>query len=603
MKGRLLSKEKLAKYTSWRVGGPAERLYIPFDRQDLCEFIAALPDSEPVFWMGLGSNLLVRDGGLRGTVINTKGRLKEMKLAEDGSVYVEAGVPCAHVARFCAEHGLIGAEFLAGIPGTMGGALKMNAGAFGGETWGIVKQVEMIDAVGKILLRYPGDFKVSYRSVKNFESEWFLSCRLQLEQGDTAASQQKIKGLLEKRAKTQPTNQPSCGSVFKNPEGDYAARLIEKTGLKGYAIGGACVSEKHANFIVNTGNATAADIEDLIHYVQNKVQEHQGVELQTEVCMVGERDVETQNLAALQKPEKFGRVAVLMGGSAAERAVSLKSGAAVYDALKRKGVDTVAIDVTGSPIDALNGIEVDRVFNIIHGRGGEDGVLQGVLQVMGIPYTGSGVMASALTMDKLRTKLCWQGYGLVTPKWCLLQDENDLDNCIEKLGFPVIVKPAQEGSSIGMSKANSRDELLKALQVALKYRCDVYAESWVKGKEYTVAVLNDEALPVIRLETPNAFYDYEAKYNATTTQYHCPSGLNQEQELFLRNLAVTASNVVGVKGWARVDVFIDDSGQYQLIEINTVPGMTDHSLVPMAAKQAGISFDDLVLRVLETSLG
>ncbi len=603
MKGRLLSKEKLAKYTSWRVGGPAERLYIPYDRQDLCEFIAALPDSEPVFWMGLGSNLLVRDGGLRGTVINTKGRLKEMKLAEDGSVYVEAGVPCAHVARFCAEHGLIGAEFLAGIPGTMGGALKMNAGAFGGETWVIVKQVEMIDAEGKISLRYPGDFKVSYRSVKNFESEWFLSCRLQLQQGDTAASQHKIKGLLEKRAKTQPTNQPSCGSVFKNPEGDYAARLIEQTGLKGYAIGGACVSEKHANFIVNTGNATAADIEDLIHYVQNKVKEHQGVELQTEVCMVGERDVETQNIATLQKPEKFGRVAVLMGGSAAERAVSLKSGAAVYDALKRKGVDAVAIDVTGSPIDALNGIEVDRVFNIIHGRGGEDGVLQGVLQVMGIPYTGSGVMASALTMDKLRTKLCWQGYGLVTPKWCLLQDENDLDNCIEKLGFPVIVKPAQEGSSIGMSKANSRDELLKALQIALKYRCDVYAESWVTGKEYTVAILNNEALPVIRLETPNVFYDYEAKYNATTTQYHCPAGLNQEQELFVRNLAVTASKVVGVKGWARVDVFIDNSGQYQLIEINTVPGMTDHSLVPMAAKQAGMDFEELVWRVLETSLG
>ncbi len=600
MKGRLLNNEKLAKYTSWRVGGPADRLYIPFDRQDLCEFLAALPDSEPVFWMGLGSNLLVRDGGIRGTVINTKGRLKVMMLAEDGSVYVEAGVPCALVARFCAEQGLVGAEFLAGIPGTMGGALKMNAGAFGGETWGIVKQVEMIDGAGKLSLRYPSDFKVSYRSVKSFEKEWFLSCCLQLQQGDTAASQQKIKGLLEKRVKTQPTNQPSCGSVFKNPEGDYAARLIEQTGLKGYAIGGACVSEKHANFIVNTGNATAADIEDLIHTIQKKVKEHQGVELQTEVCMVGE--VEDRQFVA-SKPEKFGRVAVLMGGSAAERAVSLRSGAAVYDALKRKGVDAVAIDVTGSPIDALTGIKVDRVFNIIHGRGGEDGVLQGVLQVMGIPYTGSGVMASALTMDKLRTKLCWQGYGLVTPKWCLLQDENDLDACIEKLGFPVIVKPAQEGSSIGMSKANSRDELLKALQVALEYRCDVYAESWVTGKEYTVAVLNDEALPVIRLETPNVFYDYEAKYNATTTQYHCPCGLDQDQELFLRNLAVTASKVVGVKGWARVDVFIDDSGQYQLIEINTVPGMTDHSLVPMAAKQAGIDFDELVWRVLETSLG
>jgi len=600
MKGKLLSHEKLAKYTSWRVGGSADKLYIPFDRQDLCEFIAALPDSEPLFWMGLGSNLLVRDGGIRGTVVNTKGRLKEMKLAEDGSVYVEAGVPCAHVARFCAEQGLIGAEFLAGIPGTMGGALKMNAGAFGGETWGIVKQVEMIDGAGKVTLRYPHEFKVSYRSVKSIENEWFLSCRIQLQQGDTAISQQKIKGLLEKRAKTQPTNQPSCGSVFKNPEGDYAARLIEQTGLKGYAIGGACVSEKHANFIVNTGNATAADIEDLIYFIQKKVKEHQGVELQTEVCMVGE--VEERRFVS-SNPEKFGRVAVLMGGSAAERAVSLRSGAAVYDALKRKGVDAVAIDVTASPIDALNGIKVDRVFNIIHGRGGEDGVLQGVLQVMGIPYTGSGVMASALTMDKLRTKLCWQGYGLVTPLWCLLQDENDLDTCIEKLGFPVIVKPAQEGSSIGMSKANSREELLKALQVALEYRCDVYAERWVTGKEYTVAVLNDEALPVIRLETPNVFYDYEAKYNATTTQYHCPSGLDQVQELFLKNLAVTGSKVVGVKGWARVDVFIDDSGQYQLIEINTVPGMTDHSLVPMAAKQAGIDFEELVWRVLETSLG
>ena len=356
MKGRLLRHEKLAKYTSWRVGGPADRLYIPFDRQDLCEFITTLPDCEPVFWMGLGSNLLVRDGGIRGTVINTKGRLKEMRLAADGSVYVEAGVPCAHVARFCGEQGLIGAEFLAGIPGTMGGALKMNAGAFGGETWRIVKQVEMIDASGKVTVRQPQDFNVSYRSVKGFKDEWFLAANLTLQPGDVVTSQQKIKDLLEKRAKTQPTNQPSCGSVFKNPEGDFAARLIEQTGLKGYAIGGACVSEKHANFIVNTGNATAADIEDLIHYVQNKVKEHQGVELQTEVCMVGEVE-ETQFIAS--KPEKFGRVAVLMGGSAAERAVSLRSGAAVYDALKRKGVDAVAIDVTDSPIDALAGIKVD----------------------------------------------------------------------------------------------------------------------------------------------------------------------------------------------------------------------------------------------------
>jgi len=305
----------------------------------------------------------------------------------------------------------------------------------------------------------------------------------------------------------------------------------------------------------------------------------------------------------INKPEQFGRVAVMMGGSAAEREVSLRSGAAVYEALKRKGVDAIAIDVTGSPIDALAEQKIDRVFNIIHGRGGEDGVLQGVLEVLGIPYTGSRVMASALTMDKLRTKLCWQGYGLITPKWHVLKNEADLDACIEKLGFPVIVKPAQEGSSIGMSKATNRSELQQALTVAAKYRCDVYAEAWVSGKEYTVAVLDGEALPVIRLETPNAFYDYEAKYQATTTQYHCPCGLSQDQEQFIKNLAETASQVVGVKGWGRVDVFIDDLGQYQLIEVNTVPGMTDHSLVPMAAKQAGMDFDELVWRVLETSCG
>jgi len=286
-KGRLLKHEKLAKYTSWRVGGPADQLYIPQDRQDLIEFIKTLPNTEPIFWMGLGSNLLVRDGGIRGTVINTKGRLKQMNLSSDGLVYVEAGVPCAHVARFCGERGLIGAEFLAGIPGTMGGALKMNAGAFGGETWAIVNSVEMLNASGDVIGRKAQDFRVNYRSVEGFENEWFLSCLLTLQSGDTAESQQKIKTLLEKRGATQPTNQPSCGSVFKNPEGDYAARLIEQTGLKGYAIGGACVSEKHANFIVNTGKATAADIETLIRYVQDKVEQQQGIILQTEVCMVG----------------------------------------------------------------------------------------------------------------------------------------------------------------------------------------------------------------------------------------------------------------------------------------------------------------------------
>jgi D-alanine-D-alanine ligase len=302
------------------------------------------------------------------------------------------------------------------------------------------------------------------------------------------------------------------------------------------------------------------------------------------------------------KAENFGRVAVLMGGVAAEREVSLNSGNAVFNALKRKNIDAVAIDIADNPIIALQNQKIDRVFNIVHGRGGEDGVLQAVLEVLKIPYTGSGITASALSMDKLKTKLCWQGQGLVTPSWFLLQNLADVDNCIEKLGFPVIVKPANEGSSIGMSKATNRDELQTAFTEAAKYRCAVYAEKWVEGNEYTVGILNGEPLPVIRLQVANAFYDYDAKYKATTTQYHCPCGLTPEQEEALQHLALQACDCIGVEGWGRVDVFIDNNGQAQLIEVNTVPGMTDHSLVPMAAAKSGIDFDELVWRILETSM-
>ncbi len=289
MKGTLLKDEPLAKYTSWRVGGPAEKMYLPESKDDLIQFIKCLPENEAIYWLGLGSNLLVRDGGIRGTVINTRGRLKEMQLIDSCKVYVEAGVPCAHVARFCVDLELTGAEFLAGIPGTMGGALKMNAGAFGGETWNIVETVEMINQHGVVSKRDKDEFEVAYRSVKWGENEWFLSVELKLKQGKSVLSQQKIKELLEQRSLTQPTNKPTCGSVFKNPPGDYAARLIEACGLKGYSIGGACVSEKHANFIENQGNASAIDIETLIDYIQGQVKAKQGVSLQTEVCKVGEK--------------------------------------------------------------------------------------------------------------------------------------------------------------------------------------------------------------------------------------------------------------------------------------------------------------------------
>lgn len=300
---------------------------------------------------------------------------------------------------------------------------------------------------------------------------------------------------------------------------------------------------------------------------------------------------------------EFGRVAVLMGGAAAEREVSLKSGKAVLQALLNKGVDATGFDVGHEMIQPLLGKGYDRVFNIIHGRGGEDGVLQGALTTIGMPYTGSGVLASALSMDKLRTKLCWMGAGLPTPRWMRIRNESDLERCAETLGFPLIIKPSEEGSSIGMSRAETPQALREAWKTASLYNCAVFAESWVTGREYTVAVLDGKALPLIRLETPHAFYDFDAKYRAETTQYHCPCGLPEGDEIRLQALAVEACDVVGVSGWGRVDMMVDGDGNPWLIEVNTVPGMTDHSLVPMAARQAGITFDELVWQILETSLG
>ena len=300
-------------------------------------------------------------------------------------------------------------------------------------------------------------------------------------------------------------------------------------------------------------------------------------------------------------PEAFGRVAVLMGGPAAEREISLKSGRAVLRALLDRKVDAVGLDVGERLVQPLLEQPYARVFNILHGRGGEDGVLQGALEALGIPYTGSGVLASALSMDKLKTKLCWIGAGLPTPKWMRLMAANDLEACEEILGFPVIVKPAAEGSSIGMSRVETRSELDEAWRRASQYNCTVFAEAWITGREYTVGILDGQPLPAIRLETPHSFYDFDAKYRAETTRYHCPAGLSAQEESRLQAIALEACDTLGVTGWARVDLLVDGADSPWLIEANTVPGMTDHSLVPMAARVAGLSFEELVWRILESS--
>lgn len=298
----------------------------------------------------------------------------------------------------------------------------------------------------------------------------------------------------------------------------------------------------------------------------------------------------------------FGRVAVLYGGRSAEREVSLKSGAAVLAALQAAGVDAFAIDVGTDLLARLNEQQIDRAFIVLHGRGGEDGTVQGLLECAGIPYTGSGVLASALAMDKLRTKQIWQSVGLPTPLHAALVNQEDCHLAAEQLGFPLIVKPASEGSSIGMAKVDDLDSLLAAWQEARQFDSQVLVEQWISGPEFTIAMLAGEVLPPIRLGTSHAFYDYDAKYHSNDTQYQIPCGLAADKEAELRDLTARACQTLGVTGWGRADVMQDAQGKFWLLEVNTVPGMTDHSLVPMAARAAGLDFTALVLTILAGTL-
>ena len=297
--------------------------------------------------------------------------------------------------------------------------------------------------------------------------------------------------------------------------------------------------------------------------------------------------------------DQFEKVAVLMGGWSAEREVSLKSGQAVLDALLAQGVNAFGVDVDRNICNKLQDEKYSHVFNVLHGRGGEDGVIQGVLNVLEIPYTGTGVLGSALSMDKLRSKQLWKGVGLPTPDYVVLETEQDCLRAIDKLGLPLMIKPVLEGSSIGISKVKEDAEMLPAWKKAVECGGTIIAEKFVEGEEYTVAVLDDQVLPMIRLQTDNEFYDYQAKYVSNDTKYICPCGLDKSVEAELSIIMKDAFNAVRAHGWGRVDFMLDKDKQPWLIEVNTVPGMTDHSLVPMAAKQAGLSFENLVLKILQ----
>src|SRR5665213_932849 len=306
-------------------------------------------------------------------------------------------------------------------------------------------------------------------------------------------------------------------------------------------------------------------------------------------------------LRRVKDARDFGRVAVLLGGDSSEREISLLSGNAVLAGLVRRSVDAHAFDPKERALSELVDKGFDRVWIALHGPGGEDGTVQGALAFMGVPYTGSGVMGSAIGMDKLATKRLAQSIGVATADFVLLHGQDDFDAALERLGLPLIVKPATQGSSVGMTKVARAEDLPAAYAAAAKLETSVFAEPWITGGEYTVAILKERALPSIRIETPRTFYDYEAKYFRSDTQYLVPSGLSAMAEEHLANLALAAFGAVGASGWGRADFMMDATGRPLLLEVNTIPGMTDHSLVPMAARAVGIDFDELVWQVLETS--
>lgn len=302
--------------------------------------------------------------------------------------------------------------------------------------------------------------------------------------------------------------------------------------------------------------------------------------------------------------KQYGKVAVLMGGHSAEREVSLRSGAAVLGALQSQGVDAHAFDPSEQALTQLVDQKFSRAFVVLHGRGGEDGTVQGALEYLGIPYTGTGVLGCALAMDKVRTKQIWQAQGLPVAESVVIRRGQTVDaaGLLRQLGGKVMVKPAQEGSSIGMSSANTPEGLTKSLQLAHEYDQEALVEAWLAGPEYTISILGERALPSIRLQTTHEFYDYAAKYQAGDTQYHCPAGLSPLQEQALQQLAVSAFRAVAGSGWGRIDVMCDAFGEFKLLEANMVPGMTAKSLVPMAARATGLSFEQLVLEILDFSL-
>jgi len=590
VRGKLLRNENLAPYTWLRVGGPADLLFLPKDEADLAMFLAQKPTDIPVMVLGAGSNLLVRDGGVPGVVVRLGPAFGKMAVEDNTKIRVGAAVPDRMLAKFAAKSGIDGLSFYTGIPGTIGGALRMNAGCYAFETKDVLCEAVVLDELGRRCVVPVEELGYSYRHCAAPESWIFVEALFHGKAGNVNEINQKMQDINQYREQSQPIREKTGGSTFKNPINGKSWELIDAAGGRGLQIGGAKMSKQHCNFMINTGNATANDLETLGQKVQALVQQNSGVELEWEIKRVG-------------KP-KSKRIAVLLGGMGAEREVSLNSGKACADALRRKGWAVTKIDPGHDLAEVLIKLAPDVVFNALHGEWGEDGRVQGLLEYLGLSYTHSGVLPSALAMDKQKTKLILAAHGIKSPHGILVNRFEAAKNHL--LPPPYVAKPNANGSSVGVlivpKAANGPPVELAAK--TWPYGDEVLLEEYIAGRELTVSVMGDRALCVTEIVANREFYNYEAKYLIGGSDHICPAVLDKKTEKTVMTQALKAHQILGCTGITRSDFRWDEKNNLlRLLEINTQPGMTTTSLVPEQAAAVKIAFDDLVEWMAQNAIG
>ena len=614
--GEVLLGAALCDHTTYRVGGPAALLVRPTTIEKAAETIRLLTDARiEWFVLGWGSNLLVSDDGYPGVAIQLAPSFRYVHIPtqtdqDEGQTLVTVGAATTnrHLVSELHGAGYSGAEFLALIPGTFGGAVVMNAGTGLGELSDILDQVTVVTGEGQLQTIDAATLNMAYRHCELPEKAMVTEGVIRVCRGGVEAGRDAIRNERERRERTQPVRQPSAGSVFVNPPGDFAGRLIEAVGLKGRRVGGAVIAEQHANFIVTEKGATASDVFELMALVFSEVKKRFGVSLTTEQRLVGFTG-QPSDLMAARSSEKGGhmtdrheiRVGVLKGGVTREREISLATGSGCAHALREAGFDVVEIDWRPGDQTALIESQIKAAFLALHGGYGEGGSVQGLLNCLAIPYTGAGVLGSAIAMDKVLAKRAFVHAGLSTPDFEVLE-EVQLDSGYtpseDWKANSSVVKPRRSGSSVGITVVEDPHDLAGAIEQARELRSGVFLERYIKGDELSVGIFDDDVLGTVQIAPAEEFYDYHAKYKSNQTQYLIPPPIESEVIKKVEALAYAAYQLLDCRGVARVDIMLDSEKVPWLLEVNTLPGMTETSLIPKLASARGISFSELVSRMV-----